>query len=762
VVTIAVSVLLVGAVGGVISPAHAAAEQVLILGSSVTGGESSVEAAEVTAQGLTPVVVDDATWESMAPSQFATYRAIVIGDPTCSETPPAVAVSTASVWGHVVSGNTIIIGTDPVFHGKTQFVNQAIDFVLAGKSGTTGAYLDLSCNYDNQPTTTDATMLDGIRGVGAFTVHTASCYNTAHIVATHPAFAGLTDDYMSGWSCSVHEVLDSWPGDFQVLAIAKDLNSTYTASDGTVGAPYVLASGSGLHSFPLSIDPLTQNQTVGAAATVTARLLDASTGLPVAGTAISLRVEDGPNTGIVGTCSSSGCLTDSNGEVKWSYDGDTTGTDTVQAWLDQNGDHVPSVGEPQTTAAVTWSTPPVTPPNLSNGDRKITGRANEPSLVVDPKNSRHAVVGYNTSAPGCGYASTFDGGKTWSASKSLGAVGGQDGRGDPSLAYAPNGNIYYTCITMKKHWFGLAPTDFGLGVYVSHDGGKTFTGVTIADHGTFVGDPKESDSFGFFDDQETLAIGPDGHAHICFASYNTNSKQQTVEVLDGLDTAGKQWSSPRVVAGPAGDDQRGCGIAVTGTGRVWVSWWDKTTSKAMVAYREPGTIRFTGAASIGSKDVDEDGRQVRLAADPRPGATGVIAIWPTTMSGNTVALLSYTTATTWYGDCGSTDTSPCVASDTGTGIAEPAVSWGADGRILIGYYRAGSAANTVAYRVGRAEGLNLPFGFRDATSSTSDATKIDPFGRFGDYTAVAEASNGSAYAAWTDTRSGGQEVWGAS
>lgn len=339
---------------GLAQPAHATASEVLILGSSVSGGTSSAEAAEVSAKGYTPVVADDATWQSMTTSQFASYKALVIGDPTCSETPPAVAIATAAVWGPAVSGNTIVIGTDPVFHGKTQFVDQAIDFALAGKTGTTGGYLDLSCNYDNQPTSTDASMLDGLRGVGAFTVHTAQCYNTVHIVATHPAFAGLTDSYMSGWSCSVHEVFDSWPGDFQVLAIAKDYNSVFTASDGTVGAPYVLASGSGLHSFPLSLDPLAQNASTGSDVTVTAKLLDGSTGLPVTGQAIAFRVEGGPNAGAAGKCSSTTCSTDASGQVQWTYKGAHSGTDTVQAWIDKNGDGLPSVGEPQTTAAVTW------------------------------------------------------------------------------------------------------------------------------------------------------------------------------------------------------------------------------------------------------------------------------------------------------------------------------------------------------------------------------------------------------------------------
>jgi hypothetical protein len=358
---------------GLAQPAHATASEVLILGSSVSGGVSSAEAAEVAAQGYSPVVVNDATWLAMSTSEFASYKALVIGDPTCSETPPVAAVTTAAVWGPAVTGNTIIIGTDPVDHGRTQFVNQGIDFALASKPGTTGAYLDLSCNYDNQPTSTDASMLDGLRGAGAFTVHTAQCYNTVHIVATHPALAGLSDSYMSGWSCSVHEVFDSWPGDFQVLAIAQDYNSVFTASDGTVGAPYILASGSGLHSFPLSLDPLAQNATTGSTATVTAKLLDGSTGLPVSGQAISFRVENGPNAGAVGKCSVPTCATDSTGQVQWSYTGANTGTDTVQAWIDKNGDGQPSVGEPQTTVAVTWAAGTVSGGYVAMGDSYSSG-----------------------------------------------------------------------------------------------------------------------------------------------------------------------------------------------------------------------------------------------------------------------------------------------------------------------------------------------------------------------------------------------------
>ena len=55
--------------------------------------------------------------------------------------------------------------------------------------------------------------------------------------------AGLDDGDLSGWNCSVHEVFQDWPLNFVVLAIAENFGSVYTAPDGTVGSPYILAAG---------------------------------------------------------------------------------------------------------------------------------------------------------------------------------------------------------------------------------------------------------------------------------------------------------------------------------------------------------------------------------------------------------------------------------------------------------------------------------------------------------------------------------------
>jgi hypothetical protein len=85
----------------------------------------------------------------------------------------------------------------------------------------------------------------------------------------------------------------------------------YTASDGSIGTPYILASGAGLRSFPLSLSPVSATAPAGGTHTVTARLLDGETSEPVAGTPISFRVMSG-------------------------------------AYLDRNDNGAPDPGEPQT------------------------------------------------------------------------------------------------------------------------------------------------------------------------------------------------------------------------------------------------------------------------------------------------------------------------------------------------------------------------------------------------------------------------------
>ncbi len=297
----------------------------------------------------------------MTSAQFATYRAIILGDPTCSTITPdeQAAAANAKTWGSVVNGNVVIVGTDPVFHaasgtpGAEVLTRRGIDFAAA-QSGKTGAYISLSCYYHGTAPNTAVSLLDGI-GSGGFTVTGVGCYNSAHIVAVSPALAGLTDDDLSNWSCSVHEAFQTWPGGLVPLAIAKDFSSSYTASDGTQGPPYILAGGD-IKSFPLSLSPLSGTATVGGSDTVTAQLLDGVTLAPVAGARIGFAVTSGPDAGVSGSCSPSTCQTGTNGQVAFTFrNKNIAGSDNVQAFYDTNGNGTPDAGEPQTSAGVTWA-----------------------------------------------------------------------------------------------------------------------------------------------------------------------------------------------------------------------------------------------------------------------------------------------------------------------------------------------------------------------------------------------------------------------
>lgn len=223
------------------------ANSVLILEPTVTSGMSSDEALKATALGKTPVVVDAAQWSAMTTAEFKTYRAIVLGDPTCivGTGPVSAALANREIWSPAVNGNIVLIGTDEVYHksqGGLQLTESAVAF-SSDVAGKTGLMVSLSCYYAGVSPGTTVPLLDQF---GEFKVRgNFGCYNNAHIVATHPALAGTTDASLSGWGCSVHEAFDTFPPGFIPLAIARDITGegSLTFADGSFGVPYILANG---------------------------------------------------------------------------------------------------------------------------------------------------------------------------------------------------------------------------------------------------------------------------------------------------------------------------------------------------------------------------------------------------------------------------------------------------------------------------------------------------------------------------------------
>jgi len=227
-------------------------ECVLILGTTVTGSPSP-EQVEAEALGFVVQVDDAAAWGARTTASFASYRAIILGDPKnpagtdCSNDPINLAPAEANrtTWTPAVTGNVVVIGTDPVsfphsgdtsnLAGKKLTAN-GIKFA-AGTMGKTGAYITLSCYYVGASTSTPVPVLDQF---GSFTV-IGGGFNDAHITAaTHPVVNDpnvLLDADLNYWLDSIHERFETMPAPFFEVA---ELRESESQPD---GLSYIIARG---------------------------------------------------------------------------------------------------------------------------------------------------------------------------------------------------------------------------------------------------------------------------------------------------------------------------------------------------------------------------------------------------------------------------------------------------------------------------------------------------------------------------------------
>jgi hypothetical protein len=234
---LAVSAVLLMLPGSVF--AQAPGGRVLILEPTVTGGAASIEATTAASLGFAVDVVSPTTWSTLTAADFARYRAIILGDPTCQTSTSAIAAAeaNASVWGPVVTGNVVIIATDATYHATVgadppagTLIRNAVAHATA-LSGTTGAYISLSCYYVSAAPNTLVPVLTGL-SPGGFTIEGTSS-DAAHITEpTSPVVAGLTDASLSNWIVSIHEVFDRWPSNFTVVAVDAAQNKPYILTRG--------------------------------------------------------------------------------------------------------------------------------------------------------------------------------------------------------------------------------------------------------------------------------------------------------------------------------------------------------------------------------------------------------------------------------------------------------------------------------------------------------------------------------------------------
>ena len=340
--------LVLGAIG---APSAAAVGRLALIDGSTVSGSPSLEEQAAAAAGFTVTVVPDATWATMTAAQFGTYDLLIAGDPSCGTLPPGL-VTSASVWGPVVlgtaggrtlAGNRIIIGTDPVLHGKPTLINEGIAFAGA-QPGRTNMYLDTTCaaNYYGQSgdTLTLVNAISSPAASGVWTIDAAPpCGGSVSLIASVPgSFPTLSTAYLQGWGCSVHESFPTFTSDFAALAVATDTTSHPTCGidPGTglsaCGEAYILVAGSGIvvTSGHISLTPADATNPAGTDHTVTANVTDA-TGAALVGQVVSFSVT-GVNAGATGTCVPSTCASDSSGNVTFTYhDTNGAGDDTIKA-----------------------------------------------------------------------------------------------------------------------------------------------------------------------------------------------------------------------------------------------------------------------------------------------------------------------------------------------------------------------------------------------------------------------------------------------
>lgn len=325
-----------GATLAVAETCGSGAEKVLVLQKTQQYFGSCAHPTVTSAVGLgfAVDVATDAEWAAMNGPDFASYRALVMGDSACSGGTEQVdaAEANAATWSPAVDGNVIVIGTDESYHtgGRGEVLTQEGMAFATADPAKTGAYISLSCYYHYYEPANVPTAVDVLAGFGTFkALRTAAispddCYNDVHIVASHPAMAGLTDANLENWGCSVHEAFSEWPLEFEVLTIAENIGTEFfTAPDGTKGAPYILARGVAVIS-DIALSPADATNTVGQSHTLTAHV--AEDGVPVVGTTVTFSVIAGPHAGLTGNAP-----TDSNGDATFAYTGTAVGTDTIEA-----------------------------------------------------------------------------------------------------------------------------------------------------------------------------------------------------------------------------------------------------------------------------------------------------------------------------------------------------------------------------------------------------------------------------------------------
>lgn len=441
---------------------------------------------------------------------------------------------------------------------------------------------------------------------------------------------------------------------------------------------------------------------------------------------------------------------------------------------------------------------------------------NEQNIVINPSNPRNVVTAANDYRYGFQsfvYVSN-DGGATftdvllpgWDA-----AVGGQGtfartrAGGDPVLAFAPDGTLYFAALAYDFSFTNRTPS--GVAVASSKDGGLTWGAPVLVHY---------EDATNFFNDKEWIAAGPNGAVYVTWTLFNLGPHGagyiSSNIVISVSHDFGATWSEPVNVSDAAHPFDQGSSPAVAPDGSLYVAYEgnqasDTSKDQIVVAHSTDGGKTFTNV-EVGRAFDDfgcyptnlAQGRarlsfeQFRISSFPSlaidPTTGGVSVAWAddegnpgcaagaasfSGLTDNQVKLVTSADGATW--------TAPRVITSGGD-KAFPAVGANA-GRTVVGYYTRdfspvptatdrtcargflnnsdpGYPASGVHYLAGDNHPVCIDYAISSSTDGFAGETRVstqssNPYLMFsgsfiGDYTGVAVDHAGRAVTVWTDNR----------
>ncbi len=439
---------------------------------------------------------------------------------------------------------------------------------------------------------------------------------------------------------------------------------------------------------------------------------------------------------------------------------------------------------------------------------------NEQNIVINPTNSQNIVTSANDYRFGFQALIYYskDGGHKFSDVLLPGwdSFSGANGLfkhvqagGDPVLAFAPDGTLYYSALVYN---FFANRTPSGVAVASSRDGGATWSTPVMVHY---------EDANTFFNDKEWIAAGAGGNVYVTWTLFKMDDhglgyiSSHIVEAVS--HDHGATWSGPIAVSDSAHPFDQGSSPVVAPDGTVYVAYEgnqasDVTKDQTVLARSTDGGLTFTNVElgrvydDIGCYPFNvAQGRQrlsfeqfrvssfPSLAIDPTTGGLAIAwsddqknpgcAAGAASFSGTTnnqVKLVTSADGITW--------TAPRIIT-SGADKVYPAV--GANhSRIVVGYYSRdyssvptatdhscqrgfldttdpGNPALTPVHYIDNAP-VCLDYAFSSSTDGYASESRVstqssNPYIEFagsfiGDYTGVAVDSAGGAHTVWTDFR----------